>query len=118
LAVAACAILVLLLATVVALGLLIIEANVASAYQPPPSFASAFLDAASAVAGGNLSGGVCAAVTDRNLSRGIRLGVDLYQYGMVWLMAAMLAGRTLPLVVLSRAGARGTEAPGGGVPAS
>mgnify|MGYP007051597327 CR=1 FL=1 len=57
-------------------------------------------------------------MTDRNLSRGIRLGVDLYQYGMVWLMAAMLAGRTLPLVVLSRAGARGTEAPGGGVPAS
>jgi hypothetical protein len=96
----------LALALVAALGLLFIECNVASAYSRTPTFAAALIDAVSAVGGANLSAGVFEAVTDRNLSRGIRLPVDLYQYGICWLMLAMLAGRLLPLVVLARAGTR------------
>ena len=100
---AACLVVMVGLTLVTALGLLIIEAHTASAYQTRPTFADSLLDASSAVAGGNLSSGVIRAVTHRNLSSGIRRGVDSYQYGVVWLMAAMLLGRVLPLLVLSRA---------------
>lgn len=98
-----CLLLIVLLVTVTALGMLVIETHTASLYQSSPTFADAFLDATSAVAGGNLSSGLIQAVTSRNLSRGIRQDVDLYQYGMVWLMAAMLLGRVLPLFILCRA---------------
>ncbi len=97
-----CTAMMLLLIAVTAFGLLIIEARTASPYQPPPTFADALLDASSAAAGGNLSSGILQTVTHRKLSRGIRQHVDLYQYGMVWLMMAMLVGRVLPLVVLCR----------------
>lgn len=103
----ACFGLLVLLTFAVALGLLIIETHTASLYQARPTFADAFLDAASAVAGGNLSSGLVEHVTARNLSSGIRQSVDLYQYGMAWLIAAMVLGRVLPLFVLCRmAGAK------------
>jgi len=85
-----------------ALGLLVIENLTASRFQPAPSFADALLDGASAVCGGNLSGGVTAAVTGRNLVRGLGLGLDQYQAGMLWLMLAVLAGRLLPLWLLGQ----------------
>jgi len=91
------------LVLIVAFGLLVIESHTASLYQSAPTFADAFLDAASAVAGGNLTTGVVETVTARKLSRGIRQPVDLYQYGMVWLMAAMVLGRVLPLFVMCQA---------------
>ena len=101
-----------LLTLVTALGLLAIEGCTASAFQIAPTFADACLDAASAVAGGNLSTGLVAAVTSANLSRGIRQSVDLYQYGMIWLMAAMLVGRVAPVLILGRcAGVRVREGP-------
>ncbi len=100
----ACLLLLVLLALVVAVGLLLIENWTASRYQPPPSFADALLDASSIVAGGNLSSGLTESVTSRNLLSGIRQSANLYQYGMAWLMLAMLAGRLLPLVVLRRLG--------------
>ncbi|MFH1745463.1 MAG: hypothetical protein ABIG44_00300 [Planctomycetota bacterium] len=95
-----CLALLILLTTIVAGGLLVIESRTASIYQSPPTFADAFLDAASAVGGGNLTTGLIERVTSRNLSSGIRQSVDLYQYGMMWLMAAMLLGRVLPIFVL------------------
>lgn len=108
-----CLTLLTLLTLVTALGLMAIETRTASAYQVPPTFADALLDASSAVGGANLTSGVVRAVTHRNLSRGIRQDVDLYQYGMVWLMAAMLLGRVLPLFVLCRVAAlRLTDEPG------
>jgi len=100
----ACLLLLVLLALTVAAGMLLIENWTASRYQPPPSFADVLLDASSVVAGGNLSSGLTEAVTSRNLLSGIRQSADLYQYGMAWLMLAMLAGRMLPLVVLRRLG--------------
>ena len=100
-----CVVLLALLTTVVALGLLGIETRTAAPYQSPPTFADAFLDAASATAGANLSTGLADTVTSRNLSRGGRQAVDLYPYGMTWLMLAMLLGRVLPLWVLCRAAA-------------
>lgn len=90
------------LVVVAALGLLIIEGWTASSYQVAPTAADALLDAASAVAGGNLTTGLTATVTGANLSRGIRQPVDLYQYGMSWLMVAMFIGRVLPVLVLAR----------------
>ena len=90
------------LALVVALGLLAIEAHTGSPYQAAPSFADALLDASSAVGGAGLTSGVTAMVTGANLSSGIRQNVDLYQYGMTWLMAAMFIGRVLPVLVLGR----------------
>lgn len=89
-------------ATVVALGLLVIETRTASRFQPPPTFGDALLDASSAVAGGNLSSGLTTSVTGVNLSSGMDITVDSYQYGMTWLMLAMLIGRVLPVLVLSR----------------
>lgn len=100
----ACLLLLVLLALIVAGGMLLIENWTASRYQPPPSFADALLDASSVVAGGNLTSGLTEAVTSRNLLSGIRQSASLYQYGMAWLMLAMLAGRMLPLVVLRRLG--------------
>lgn len=90
------------LTIVTALGLLVIEAHTASRFQTPPSFADALLDASSAVNGGALSSGLVATVTSANLSSGIRQSVDLYQYGMVWLMLAMFIGRIAPVLVLTR----------------
>jgi Trk-type K+ transport system membrane component len=98
----ACLLLMLTLATIVALGLLLIENHTASPYQPSPTFADAFLDASSAVGGANLSSGLTARVTSRNLLTGMRQAANLYQYGMAWLMLAMLAGRVLPLLVVCR----------------
>jgi Trk-type K+ transport system membrane component len=98
----ACCFLLVLLVIVVALGLLLIESWTANAYQPPPALADALLDASSIVAGGNLSTGVVEAITGRNLISGIRQSANLYQFGMGWLMLAMLAGRMLPLIVLCR----------------
>jgi hypothetical protein len=92
------------LALVVALGLLLIENWTASRFQPPPTFADALLDACSAVAGGNLSGGLTESVTSRNLLSGIHQSVNLYPYGMTWLMLGMFVGRVLPLIVLRRLG--------------
>lgn len=98
----ACLFLLALLAVVVALGLLLIEHWTAARYQPPPTFADALLDACSIVAGGNLSSGLTETVTGRNLLGGIRQSANLFQYGMSWLMLAMMIGRLLPLVVLRR----------------
>jgi Trk-type K+ transport system membrane component len=110
----ACLFLLTGLALVVALGLLLIENWTASPFQPPPTFADAWLDACSAVAGGDLSGGLTGRVTSRNLLSGIHQATNLYQYGMIWLMLAMLAGRMLPLVVLRRLGdTLGTSDPEG-----
>ncbi len=90
------------LVIVVALGLMLIEAHVASRFHSPPTVADAFLDASSAVGGANLSSGLTATITSANLSRGIRQSVDAYQYGMTWLMLAMFIGRIAPVLVLSR----------------
>jgi Trk-type K+ transport system membrane component len=100
----ACVLLLLLMGVVVAGGLLLLENWTASRYQPAPSLAGALLDASSVVAGGNLSSGLTEAVTSRNLLSGIRQSANLYQYGMAWLMLAMLGGRLLPLVILRRLG--------------
>ena len=98
----ACALLLVVLAVVVALGLLFLENATASAYQPAPAFADAFLDSCSIVAGGNLRTGVIETVTGRNLISGLRQSNNLYQYGMSWLMLAMVAGRMIPLLVMRR----------------
>jgi Trk-type K+ transport system membrane component len=98
----ACFFLLALLAVIIALGLLLIENWTASRFQPAPTFADALLDASSVVAGGNLSSGLAATVTSRNLLSGIHQSADLYQYGMAWLMLAMLVGRMFPLVILRR----------------
>ena len=85
-----------------AFGLLLIESFTASRFTPAPSFADALLDACSAVGGANLSSGLTASVTDRNLTSGIRMRFDLYQLGMAWIMLFMLIGRIAPLLVLRR----------------
>jgi len=91
-----------LLVVLVALGLLLIDTLTADPYDTRSTFADAFLDASSAVGGGGLSSGLTQAVTSQNRSSGIRQSVDQYQYGMVWLMLAMLAGRVLPVYILWR----------------
>ena len=98
----ACVVLMILLAVVVALGLMFLEQITASAYQSAPTFADTLLDACSVVAGGNLSSGVIENVTGRNLIRGMGQTANLYQYGMIWLMLAMMAGRLIPLMVMRR----------------
>ena len=95
-------ILMVLLTMIVAGGLLLLEQWTASSYQTPSSFADAMLDASSVVAGGNLSGGLAETLTSRNLVSGMNQPVNLYQYGMTWLMVAMLIGRVLPVAVLRR----------------
>ncbi|MGD8451888.1 MAG: hypothetical protein PVJ57_08720 [Phycisphaerae bacterium] len=91
------------LIAIIAIGILVIETQTASPYQSAPALAESLLDATSIVAGGNLSSGLTETVTDRNLSSGIRQPVDLYQYGMSWIMAGMLLGRLVPLFVLCQA---------------
>lgn len=108
-AAATCVLWMITLTLVTAAGLLLLESQVATRYQRPPTLADALLDATSAVAGGNLTSGLTATVTDRNLVSGIALGVNWYRLGMLWIVAAMLAGRLLPIVVLSRAA--GAEEP-------
>jgi Trk-type K+ transport system membrane component len=93
---------VVLLAVVVAFGLLVIEAGLGSRWESPPTFADALLDASSAVGGANVSSGLLRALTSAHLSSGIRQKVDEYQYGMAWLMLAMFLGRVLPVLVVAR----------------
>lgn len=94
-----------------ALGLLILENLSAAPFQPRPTFADAFLDSASAVAGAGLSAGLVRTLTDENLSSGMRQAVDWYPYAAAWLMAAMLVGRVLPIAFLASAASR--NRPGG-----
>lgn len=91
---------VVVLVGLVTAGLLLIESRTGSPFQSPPTLGDAVLDATSAVAGAGLSSGLSSSLTNVNLSTGIRQNVDLYQYGMTWLMLAMLVGRILPLLVL------------------
>ncbi len=100
----ACVLALLLLAGLVAGGMLLFENVAASPYQPAPTFADAFLDAASVVAGGGLTTGVVDAVTGPQLQGGIGRSVNLYAYGIGYLMLGMLAGRLVPLMVLRRVG--------------
>ena len=61
-----------------------------------------------------VAAGLTAALSSPNLSSGIRQSVDLYQYGMAWLMLAMLIGRILPVLVFDRAAGTPTdESPSG-----
>ncbi len=90
------------LTLVVAAGLLAIESGIGSVYDAPPTVGDALLDAASAVSGAGLTSGLLESVTSERLSSGIQQAVDKYQYGMVWLLAAMLLGRTVPVVVVGR----------------
>lgn len=90
------------LTVLVALGLLLIESRTGSSYQSPPTLGDALLEAASAVGGAGLSTGLTATLTNLNLSTGIRQNVDLYQYGMTWLMLAMFLGRVLPVLAIGR----------------
>jgi len=90
------------LTLVVAVGLLAIESGIGSAYDIPPTVGDAFLDAASAVSGAGLTSGLVESLTSERLSSGIQQTVDEYQYGLAWLMAAMLLGRVVPLVVVGR----------------
>ncbi len=92
------------LALLGALGLLLIESLTASGFASAPTFAEALLDASAAVGGAGLTAGVTAAVTSPNLASGLNLPINLYGFGMVWLMLLMLLGRLLPVVVLSRLG--------------
>ena len=87
------------LTLIVVLGLLLIESRSGAAFQAPPTLGDAVLEAASAVGGAGLSSGLTTAVTSFRLSSGIRQNVDLYQYGMTWLMLAMFLGRVLPVLV-------------------
>src|SRR5262249_47269855 len=57
-AASACVLWTLVLTAVTAAGLLLIESQIATKYQTPPSLADALLDATSAVAGGNLTSGL------------------------------------------------------------
>ncbi|MBI5865965.1 MAG: hypothetical protein HZB38_15965 [Planctomycetes bacterium] len=86
-----------------ALGLLAIEATVATRYQPPPTFADALLDASSVVGGGGLTSDLISTVTARNLVSGIGLGINQYQLGMLGIVIAMIIGRVAPAWALERA---------------
>lgn len=98
---------------VVALGLFVIEAQVGSPYQSPPTLGDALLEAASATCGAGLTSGLTRQLTGVTLSSGIRQPVDVYMYGMAWLMAAMFIGRVLPVLVIGRAGAADARPPNG-----
>ena len=97
---------------VVVLGLFAIEAHVGSPYQSPPTLGDALLEAASATCGSGLTTGLTRQLTGVTLSSGIRQPVDVYMYGMAWLMAAMFIGRVLPVLVIGRAAAADTRPPG------
>jgi len=84
-----------------AFGLLLIDALVASRYDAPPALGDALLDGASAVCGGGLTSGLTQRLTSDNLTSGLRLGVNLYSFCMVWMMLMMLVGRLAPLWVLA-----------------
>ncbi len=101
---------------IIALGLLLIEAQVGSRFQSPPTLADALLDAASAVGGAGLTSGLVPTLTAPTLSSGIRLSVDLYQYGLGWLLLAMFVGRLLPIWALARAAAVRPREDAGGWP--
>lgn len=105
------------LTLVVTLGLLAIQRLTSSPFDERPSFSAAWLDASSAVAGAALTSGVVAQVTNPNLTGGIGHSADTYQYGLLWLMAAMLVGRVLPVRILRQA-AQGVwhDTPAGGSP--
>lgn len=91
----------LLASIATAFGLILISTAVATRYQPAPTFSDAYLDACSALCGGNLTSGLTASVTGRNLVSGIGLGISFDYVGMGWLVLAMLFGRIWPLAVLS-----------------
>ncbi|MDX2197776.1 MAG: hypothetical protein SF069_02260 [Phycisphaerae bacterium] len=93
----------LVLTIVAALGLLVIQRQTASPFDPTPGLAEAWLDASAAVNGAAVSSGISANVTSGRLSKGLGLSADLYQYGMGWLMLAMLLGRAAPIAIVSRA---------------
>lgn len=84
-----------------AFGMILLETMIASRYQPAPTFADAFMDGASLVAGANLTSGLTATLTARNLISGIGLGISFDLVGMGWLVLWMLFGRVLPLWVLA-----------------
>ncbi|MBK9118633.1 MAG: hypothetical protein IPM18_03380 [Phycisphaerales bacterium] len=86
----------------VAVGLLLIEGRTASGFHTPPTVADAWLESCAAVGGASLTSGLTAKLSDASLSSGFRREVDLYPYGMGWLMAAMLVGRLLPVLVIAR----------------
>ena len=97
------------LALVGALGLMLIENLTGSRFEHPPSLADALLEACSAVGGANLTTGLTARVTSSNLASGLHLPVNMYTFGMVWLMLLMLAGRMVPVVILRRVAAALSE---------
>jgi Trk-type K+ transport system membrane component len=107
------AVLALTLATT--LGLLIIEARVASRNETPATLGDAVLDAASVVGGAGLTSGLIENLTSAHLSKGMGQTVDSYLYATVWVMLAMFAGRTVPILVLTATGpprgAAGERAP-------
>lgn len=104
-----------LCACIAAVGLLIIHRLTGSPFDSPPDFSGAWLDAASCTGGAALSSGLIGRVTDPNLSGGIQHSADAYQWGMTWIMLALLAGRVLPVRILRQAAQREwTDAPPGG----
>lgn len=95
---------ILALTLVTALGLLLIEARVASRFETPATLGDAVLDAASVVGGAALSSGLLENLTSAHLSKGMGQTVDSYLYATVWTMLAMFAGRIVPILVLSAVG--------------
>lgn len=98
---------------IMVLGLFVIEAQIGSPYQSPPTLGDALLEAASATCGAGLTTGLTRQLTGVTLSSGIRRPVDVYMYGMAWLMAAMFIGRVLPVLVIGRAEAADARPPNG-----
>ncbi|MBK8914671.1 MAG: hypothetical protein IPM64_08760 [Phycisphaerales bacterium] len=96
----------LLLTGGIAMGILLIDALVGVRFGRAVPLGDALLDAASAVGGGAVGGAAMEAITSRNLSTGIGHASDLYPYGMLWLMIAMVLGRLVPLWVMQRAAER------------
>lgn len=90
------------LAVVGALGLMLIENLTGSRFEHAPSLDDALLEACSAVGGANLTTGLTVRLTSSNLVSGLRLPVNMYTLGMVWLMLLMLAGRMVPVLMLRR----------------
>lgn len=93
----------LILTGTVAIGILLIDSIVGVRFGRPIQLGDALLDAASAVGGAGLGGEAVATITSRNLSTGIGHASDLYPYGMLWVMLAMVLGRLVPLWMMQRA---------------
>jgi hypothetical protein len=89
------------LTAAVALGLLLIESAVAMRHDTPAKLSEALLDAASAIGGGGLTGGLTRNLTGPHLSSAMGQPVDAYGYGLVWMGLAMFAGRMLPIALLA-----------------